>query len=253
MDPAHSTPHQEPIVSKKQSALPAGAEEHAVQILERVWTLSRKRLAATTKRKNLHTERDSIDAEIIALAGKNPSEEDRLSSKWRVVCKQIDRLAVDIKFYSDEIDRAIDEGEQGKFDFLDDDLKPDETLYAKLQPKKPETPADSRPVGVPDRETSPLKFDPKNMRLSTDTAPPEGVDQHLAAAVVELGLADKDTDKLIAAKMNTVADVVKFVDGGGNLMDELSVGQEIKARIMKALKSYRTKHRQAMAEVESGQ
>lgn len=237
-------------MSKKTSALPPGAEEHAIKILDRVWTLSRKRTAAKSKRENLFGERDSIDAEINDLKDSHSNEGRELSVKWRDVVKQIERLKIDIDFYSDEIDRAIADGEQGKFDFLEDDLKPAADLYAKLKPKKVEPAADGRPVGVPNGPDS-FKFDTARMQL-VPAAIAQGVDQHLAATVKELNLGDMDTDKLVAAGFETVGQLVAFVDGDGDLMTKLDVGQNIKGRILKGLKAYRALHRQARKEAGGG-
>ena len=233
------------------TSLPAGAQEHAIKILDRVWTLSRKRAAAKSKRENLFVERDSIDGQIDELGDAHSSEGRELSSRWRDVVKQIERLKVDIDFYSDEIDRAIEEGEQGKFDFVEEPITPPESLYSKLKPKKaeapkPEEPKDTRPVGVP-------KGRGGKGESAADSIP-AGVDQHLAAAVIELGLSDRDTDRLVGAELMTIADVAKLfeVAGGtlGPVMDRLNCGQEIASRIKKAVDQYRSKHRKAMATAE---
>lgn len=230
----------------KEETMPWEMHKHAIKILDRIWTQSRKRTAAKSKRKNLFNERDTVDAKIDELEDKSSDEGLKLSLKWREIVKAIDKLALEIEFYSDAIEEAIDDAIQGKFEFLDADIGPPKKLYDKLKPKKAEEPApkkDGRPVGVPgpDRQTMKLVL--------------EGVDEHLNAAVSELDtLSDRDRDKLTNAGFTTIGEVAKVidVDGGtlGQLMDKLNCGQEIASRIKKAVGSFRKKHRSAKAEVE---
>lgn len=230
----------------KAKSLPAGAEEHAVKILDRVWTLSRKRTAAKSKRENLFTERDSIDMQIDQLSDAHSHEGQELSAKWRDVVKQLERLKIDIDFYGDEIDRAISEGEQGKFDFVEDPIKPPPTLYDRLKPRKREEPAaaDDRPVGTPNGKTP----------VGTPApAPPEGVDQHLAAAVSELDIPDRLARVLHQAEISTIGDLVRLADGPQPLaaaLQPLGIGVDNCKLLEKALNMYRKKHRKAMAAAE---
>ena len=228
-------------MAKNDSALPKGAEEHAVKILTRVWTLSRKRKAAKSQRENLFTERDSIDAEIEELADKHSPEGAELAAKWRDICKKIEKLKLDIEFYSDEIGRAIDDGEQGKFEFLDDDLKPAASLYEKLKPKKPEEPKkDDRPVGVPNANGKP------QLRIT----PPEGKDEQLGAAVSELDLPDHLSKTLHERGYHTIRDIAEAIDKGVSLQAALGRGVDNAELVVKAVGKYRKKHRSAIVQAE---
>ena len=233
-------------MTKKDTAI---HQEHAVKVLERVWTLSKRRKAAKSKRENLFTERDSIDAEIAELKDDTSHEAEQLAGRWRRCVKEIEKLKIDIGFYGDEIDRAIEEGEQGKFDFLEDPMKPPAELYDKLTPKKAEEqmtlPADGRPVGRPDRK-------------NPDPIIPDGVDQHLAAAVSELDLPEQQKGKLIKGNLPTIAHLVEFIDAAPNtaatrLEQRLDCNTKVASSIIGAVEKYRKVHRRAMVEAERGE
>lgn len=225
--------------------------EHAVKTLDRVWTLSRKRRAAKSKRKNLFTERDTLDNQIEELE-EGTKEYSETAVKWRAVVKQIEHLKTEIEWYGDEIDQAIEDGEQGKFEFLDEPLKPPAELFEK--PKK-----DDRPVGAPKDAGQVFRenLDKKSQGLApVGVHPLEGVAEHMYVSVNELDLPELQKGRLVKAGLDTVAKLAAVVDGPGFttlvLEERCSCSDKQAQQILAAVQAYRKKHRKAAAAVERG-
>lgn len=79
-----------------------------------------------------------------------------------------------------------------------------------------------------------------------------GVDEHLAASVNELDMAENLKGKLVAAGLTTVGRVAAILDDKKkSLLDEANLNQNQTAAVTRAVKAYRKDPRRAAREAES--
>lgn len=222
-----------------------GLKSHAEGVLLRLVKLADLRKAARSRRENLFTERDSIEQTIEEYEDQESPECVADKARAHDVTAEINRLRIDIKFYADTMESVIANAAQAQFQFMesDDDLTPPAALYQRKKKEQPKLDYEGDEADGRERE------EPKN------DAPPDGVDQHLAAAVIEIGVPEDVAASLVKAGFGTVKDLANLADSCESmaaLTQELQArvgrGQEIAKKVAKQLAAYRKKHRQASLE-----
>lgn len=228
---------------KKNAAENDGLKSHAESVLARLVALADLRKAARSRRENLFTERDSIEEQIAEYEDQESPECVGDKARAHDIQKEIDRLRIDIKYYADTMEMIIAKSAQSEFDFMDTDdaMTPPAHLYEKK--KKAEQPK--------------LDYEPEDRVEEGGDVPPDGVDQHLAAAVIEIGISDDLARSLIKSGYSTVKDLANLADSCESmaalqqeLQYKLGRGEENAKMIAKKLAAYRKKHRAASLERE---
>lgn len=193
--------------------------------------------ALDSKRDIAFDDRDEADGAKRRIQNHESDEYLKACRRHSEAISLIMSLDSDIKWHRNQIKKIVEKADDPQLDL--EYAPPVEPVPAA---KPAEKPKDSRPVGVPDK------------RPELKITAPEGKDEHLNAPVSELGLSDKDTDRLIAAGRTTIRHVIALIDADGGtlgaMQEALNVGQEIASRIRNAVGKFRKQHRSAMVEVE---
>lgn len=152
--------------------------------------------------------------------------------------RQIERLQTAIKKLDNDIEEAIENPDQEElFDVGQLTLRD----YVNDTPSK---------IATKVKEKQDAK------KAADAEAPPEGVDQHLAASINELDLTDRLKEALLEHNIPTVGALVVFQDksdtdnDADDLQDLLNVEEKDQKAIISALAKYRREHRKAARQVE---
>lgn len=202
--------------------------------------LAEQRMLAKARLGELIQTRDFIDKAIKEM-GHEPTQK-RLKAANDLVdtLNEIILQRERIKWFSDQTERTILGANQKQLHEDDELVIPDEQSLLPFKEDKPEKPKKAKGRKAPDPEPQ-----------------PEGVDQHLEAAVGELGLPKNLTELLVEKNLTTVGALVQRMDAGDDAVIELrellGVSGGEWAEIAGAVKDFRKRHRKAAREVEQDQ
>lgn len=150
--------------TKKPKA--AGEELGASQLREvfdRLGKLNANRAKSIKRIGQLTKERKSLDEEIRELGGEKSKRKDALKAEFYDVIKGLELERSAERWFADQIGNAIEDAHQGKFDFLDQPIKPSAEMLLEFKPTRPKPDESWREDAVesikdaPDRMIAALK------------------------------------------------------------------------------------------------
>lgn len=197
-----------------------------------------ERKALESKRKRAFEDRDNALAELNKCRG--TPEADHWKVKHSDAVLELYELDASIKWHTKQVAEIVEKADDPQME-LEFDV-PAEAKFPKPA-KKPEAPTpapanDTRPVGRPGKSAA-------------DPARAVGVDEHLAVSVNELDMRDDLKGKLNAAGVEKISQLVLIVDDPAvDLVAAIDCSEAEAKAIKKALKSYRSEHRQAARDAE---
>lgn len=223
--------NQEGITMAKKSKHMTGAA-FSVEVCDAIRHHTGCRRAMESKRDAAFEDRDAAVAEKGEIADRESHEYEQACKRHSDAIEAIDDLSAQIKFHRNQVDTLIEKSDEPELEFMYDmpaEMKPS----AKAKAKK--------------------EKDAEQLKLSDGKAAEgvaEGLNEHLKVSLAELELDSKIERCLQQAGYVTVYDLVVQIDGDAGLPDIKGVGGVGQAAILKAVKSYRKRHRQADAAVE---
>jgi hypothetical protein len=191
------------------------------------------RRKAQSEREQAFEERDEATRKIgEAMMGQEPTEPHE--AEYGRAVMRLDVLAQRLKYLEGELDKAIENADEAELPFKTAKLDiPDFKPRAKhAEPKPKEREAEEK---APDRD---------QMELA------EGQDEHLQADINELDISDADKAKLRKGGYDRISQIALALDKSEDLREKLNVGENVAARIIKAVKAFRSEHRKAKREAE---
>ena len=220
-------------------------EPFAPNVCQKLRNLVSARKRAIAKRDNLFKTRDGLKADLDATSSGEKDKRLRLHAEYGETVLSIESYKRAIARIDGDIDDAVENADDSKL-FSDPGVDMGEYL---ADPVKPDPKASSKPVGGPSAKEPPKK---------PAIAKPEpalqisGVDEHLAASVNELDLGEYEKGKLVQAEFNTVGDVAKLLDSPDepDLQAAFNLSPRQVANVCRAVKKFRTTHREAMRKAE---
>jgi hypothetical protein len=190
-----------------------------------------------SQRSNAFDARNAAKEELDEVDDMQGEEAVAIKARHSDAVIEIESLERRIKWHNKQVDQAVRNPDSIQME-LEYEV-PDDVLHP---PKK-----QPRAKGDDDKD---------QQKLSDGTAAdevPQGMNQHLRAAIAELQLETKTEKCLIQAGFNTVADVVKAIDSPEGLPDIRGIGGVGQAEIQKAVKKFRKAHQKAELEAERDQ
>lgn len=220
---------------------------------EKAWqaimNLAKARAVAKAREIELVTTRKDLENQLDELGAGGTAEHLRVSREYVITIRSIDFERDRMKTLADQLEKAITDSMQGKFEFAEeaeDDRKlirrpSEKDLFHKPEPVE-EKPKDARPVGRPKAETP---------------EPPiaEGENQHLKASVNELDCIEKHKGKLINAGITTMGRLFEIMESDSiealMLSEKADVTPAAARQIVAAATKWKKAHRKAAREAES--
>ncbi len=219
---------------------------------EKAWTaimsLAKARTIAKARENELVTTRRDLENQLDELGAGSTAEHLKVSREYVITIRSIDFERDRMKTLADQLEKAITDSIQGKFEFAED-AEDDRALVKRPSEKdlfhKPpveEKPKDARPVGRPKPETP-------------EPAIAQGENQHLTASVNELGVSAWLPPKLTAAGITTMGRLFAWFEaeekGGPALSSIDGISEDSAALVKKAATKWQRSHRKAAREVEA--
>lgn len=220
---------------------------------EKAWTaimsLAKARTVAKARETELVTTRKDLENQLDELGAGSTPEHLKVSRDYVITIRSIDFERDRMKTLADQLEKAITDSIQGKFDFAED-AEDDRALVKRPAEKdlfhKPapveEKPKDARPVGRPKPETP-------------EPAIAEGENQHLTASVNELECPKGHKAKLLEAGLTTIGRLFEVIETddieANKLAEKANVTGGVARQIVAAATKWRKAHRKAAREVES--
>ena len=217
------------------------------------------RLKLEGDRKKAHEDRDAALAELEEFEDEHSDEAVEAKERHSDAVRTIERLAAQIKFHGNEVDRMIEQADSPELEFMyephaEQDSSPRRGKDVAGQIRMgPPPPADAgngvRPVGRP-AGSKPGAVKPE----APDPSKGDGVDEHLKAGIQELNLDEEITAALIAKGFTTVGRVAALIEKtDGDIIEPTGLSASDAAVVRGAVAKYRKAHRSAMREAESGE
>lgn len=160
---AASATKKKPPKNPKAAGPPELGASQLRDVFDRLGKLNANRSKSIKRITQLTKERKSIDEEIRELGGEKSKRKDALKAQFYDVVKALDLERSAERWFADQIGNAIDEAHQGKFDFLDEPIKPTAEMLLDFKPTKPKPDESWREDAVesikdaPDRMLAALK------------------------------------------------------------------------------------------------
>jgi hypothetical protein len=206
---------------------------------------------AENNRKNAFADRDAALDEIAELKDPKSPEYIQAQCNHSGAILRIDSLNNEIKWHNTQIGEIVgnaDKPQQLELSLEVPEPKPRKKDDGQLELGEGEK--QTRPVGRPVGRPGPVRPEQPDPSLA------DGEDQHLAASVRELDVRDDIKGKLMDNGFVTIAHVIQYADGRNSdeqLGGRAKLDDDQVAALLKATQAYRTKHRKAMREVETGE
>jgi hypothetical protein len=224
-------PETKPKPKAKPPSKHATGKPFTVEVCDAIRHHIGSRKALESKRKAAFEDRDAAIAELGELSNKESPEATKAKARHSDAVIQIEDLNDRIKWHRNQIDELVDNADEPGFDFL---YEPEDEPETKVTKGKNDKPGKSGPT-----------------KPEADAGVFEGVDQQLAASVNELDMRENLKGLLINAGLTTIGAVVKEIDDPKQSLEDIKgIGENTAAEIVKAVKAYRKKHRDASRKVE---
>jgi hypothetical protein len=205
------------------------------------------REVAENNRKNAFADRDAALDEIAEL--KDPKSPEYIQAKCNHsdAILRIDSLNNEIKWHNTQIGDIV--GNADKPQQLE--------LSLEVPEPKPRKKDDGQlELGEGEKQTKPVGRPGPVRPEQPDPSLADGEDQHLAASVHELDVREDIKGKLIDAGLTKIAHLAKICDGPDAVHEmgsKANCDVTVAMALIASVKSYRSKHRKAMREVETGE
>lgn len=213
-----------------------GAEPFSTGVCTRIRNLVNERKKFLSQRKGLFESRDNARSQLSVLPEAEASRRSTLLCEFGESQIAIDVLQKRIRWVDTEIQNTVENADQP--DLFDDGV----VVVPDFKGLPPES-EDDAPVGG--RHATPKIKRP-------EVQVPEGEAQQLLASVRELDIPEKLVAKLVAKGFNTMGQLIDAHDSSAGLAPAIDLSQNDTARVIGALKRWRTDHRKAAREVEGG-
>lgn len=186
--------------------------------------------ALESKRKNAFEDRDAAIAELEDLDDHKSPEALKVKERHSDAMLQIDSLDKQIKFHRNQVQELIEKPDEPKLDF-EYEMPPEPVKQKQLKLGE----EDTRPVGR--KHDAPVAV---------------GENQHLAASITELGLADHVCANLKQQGFETVNHLVQYQNKGKKFIEIHKLSEVGAKEIEKALSTYLKKHTAAQVDKDLG-
>jgi hypothetical protein len=213
-----------------------------------IMSLAHARSVAKARETELVTTRKDLEGQLDALGAGSTREHLEVSRNYVITLRSIDHFRDRMRSLADQLEKAINDSSQGKFEFAEDvddrELvkKPSETDLFHVTPAPEAKPKDARPVG---RHNTPEVPAP---------AVAQGENQHLIASVNELDCIDKLKGKLIDAGYTTMGALFAIIEHddieANKLSEAVNVTGAAARTIVAAAKKWQKAHRKASLAAE---
>lgn len=185
-----------------------------------------------SKRKIAFEDRDAAVAELEELEDHDSPEAMKLKGRHSDATLQIDSLDKQMRFHRNQVKELVEKPDEPKLDF-EYEMPPEPAKPKQL--KLGEGEKDDRPVG-----------------RKPEAPVPVGENQHLAASITELGLADHVCANLKKQGFETVNHLVMHQNKGKRFIEIHAISEVGAKDIEKALSAYLKKHNKAQVDKDLG-
>ena len=134
---AAATTKKPPKKPKKAAAPPELGASQLREVFDRLGKLNANRSKSIKRIGQLTKERKSLDEEIRELGGEKSKRKDALKAEFYDVIKGLELERSAERWFADQIGNAIEDAHQGKFEFLDQPIKPTADMLLEFKPHKP--------------------------------------------------------------------------------------------------------------------
>lgn len=134
---AAATTKKKPTKKPQAAAPPELGASQLREVFGRLGKLNANRAKSIKRIGQLTKERKSLDEEIRELGGEKSKRKDALKAEFYDVIKGLELERSAERWFADQIGNAIEDAHQGKFDFLDQPIKPSVEMLLEFKPTKP--------------------------------------------------------------------------------------------------------------------